>query len=105
MKNEIQTFHSFREFYPFYLSQHNHPISRRFHFFGLLLALIWIPVVLLNQWPLYCLFGSLLFGYGAGFIGHFVFEKNKPATFRNPLYSFGGDFLMMFDILRGKLKL
>ncbi|HXC04626.1 MAG TPA: DUF962 domain-containing protein [Bacteroidia bacterium] len=103
MKNEQPHFRSYAEFYPFYLSQHSHPMSRKLHFFGLLLALIWLILVPVMDLPLYYMFGSLILGYGSGFLGHFGFEKNKPATFRNPLYSFAGDFNMMFDILRGKI--
>jgi hypothetical protein len=100
-----QIFNSFAEFYPFYLSQHQDTVSRRLHFAGLVIALLWLVVVVLyglNSWYL-CLSAAL--GYGFGFIGHFVFEKNKPATFKYPLYSFLSDFKMMADIFAGKIKL
>lgn len=45
------------------------------------------------------------FGYGCAWIGHFVFEKNRPATFRHPFYSLLGDWVMFADILRGKVRL
>ena len=48
---------------------------------------------------------SLVFGYFFAWIGHFVFEKNKPATFQYPLYSFIGDWVMLKDILIGKIKI
>jgi hypothetical protein len=101
---EQREYQSFKDFYPFYLSQHSDPISRRLHFIGLLLALLWLFLVFalnLNTWYLFI---SPALGYGFGFIGHFVFEKNKPATFKYPLYSFVSDFRMMFDILSGKIK-
>jgi hypothetical protein len=34
-------------------------------------------------------------GYGFAWIGHFFFEKNKPASFKHPLWSFIGDIRMM----------
>lgn len=49
------------------------------------------------------LIAALLVGYGFAWIGHFVFEKNKPASFKQPIYSFMGDWRMWFDILRGKI--
>jgi len=46
-----------------------------------------------------------IFGYGFAWLGHFLFEKNKPATFKYPLYSFLGDWIMFKEILFGKIKL
>jgi hypothetical protein len=48
---------------------------------------------------------SLLIGYFFAWIGHFIFEKNKPATFKYPLYSFIGDWVMLKDIIFRKIKL
>jgi hypothetical protein len=45
-----------------------------------------------------------LFGYGFAWVGHFFFEKNRPATFTYPIYSFIGDWVMYKDILTGKIK-
>jgi hypothetical protein len=46
----------------------------------------------------------LLCGYGCAWIGHFVFEKNKPASFKRPLYSFIGDWVMYRDMCRGRVS-
>lgn len=46
-----------------------------------------------------------VFGYGFAWVGHFFFEKNRPATFTHPLYSLIGDFVMFRDILLGKISL
>lgn len=43
-------------------------------------------------------------GYGLAWIGHFIFEKNKPATFKHPLYSLLGDFRLFWEILTGKVE-
>jgi hypothetical protein len=103
MDSKDRRFKSFQEFYPFYLQQHENRTSRRFHFIGLLLAVIWLATVLFSSLNGYYALFSLLLGYGSGFIGHFVFEKNKPATFSYPLYSFVSDFVMAKDILTGKI--
>jgi hypothetical protein len=93
---------SFREFYPFYLSEHSDRICRRMHFIGstlVLIALVWLLVS--GRWGFWWLLP--LFGYGFAWIGHFFFEKNRPATFKNPLYSLAGDWVMYAAMLRGKI--
>ena len=100
----MRRFASFREFYPFYLSEHRHPVSRRLHFIGSwgVLALLAIAAWTRNGW---WLLAALVCGYGFAWVGHFFFEKNRPATFKHPFYSFLSDWVMFKDILTGKLKL
>jgi len=100
----MSRFASFREFYPFYLSEHRHPVSRRLHFIGSCGVLLLVATALLRGQPLFLL-GALFCGYGFAWVGHFFFEKNRPATFRHPLYSFMGDWVMFLDILRGRVRL
>ncbi len=100
----MKRFASFREFYPFYLSEHSNRDSRRLHFIGSCGVLV-LLIVALAQRDLRWLLAALLCGYGFAWIGHFVFEKNRPATFKHPLYSFVGDWVMFKDILTGKVKL
>ena len=97
-------FHSFAEFYPFYLSEHRHPISRRMHFAGTLLVVACVALAILtaNFWWLAAV---PVFGYGFAWIGHFFFERNRPATFSHPFYSLAGDWAMFRDILTGKIAL
>ena len=45
-----------------------------------------------------------LAGYGCAWIGHYVYQKNRPATFTHPLYSLRGDWVMYGQMLRGKLR-
>ena len=52
------------------------------------LALAFIPIV----------------GYGFAWVGHFFFEKNRPATFQYPVWSLASDFILFWDLLRGKEK-
>ncbi len=95
---------SFREFYPFYLDEHRHPVSRRLHFIGScgVLALVAVAALTANAW---WLLAALVCGYGFAWVGHFFFEKNRPATFKHPLYSFIGDWVMFKDILIGRIRL
>jgi len=99
MSKEYTTFTSF---YPFYLSQHSNPISRKLHYLGtsLVIALL-IAVVIMGQWQGLVVLPVL--GYLFAWVGHFFFEKNRPATFTYPLYSLMADFRMLFEALIGRL--
>ena len=99
MNDKIKTF---KDFYPFYLLEHMHPICRLLHFIGTfgVIALILISIVFSNKVWIY----APLCGYFFAWIGHFVFEKNRPATFKYPIYSMIGDFLMFYHLLIRKEK-
>ncbi|MCE0724529.1 MULTISPECIES: DUF962 domain-containing protein [Legionella] len=97
-------FSSFNEFYPFYLREHKTVMCRRLHVLGTSLACLSF-LFFLFTWSYLWLILMLMVGYGFSWIGHLVYEKNKPATFRYPLYSLVGDFVMLWQILRGKLKI
>lgn len=99
-----QAFSSFRAFYPYYLSEHRDPRCRRLHYFGSsLVLLLSLYAVFTQQWTL--LLWIPLVGYGPAWVGHFFFEHNKPATFKNPLYSLAGDFVMLWQALTGRLEI
>lgn len=98
-----RSFKSFADFYPFYLGEHSNLTCRRLHFLGSSLALLCFVTAFVRGMPMYFLY-ALLCGYGFAWIGHFVFEKNKPASFKRPLYSFMGDWVMYKDIWTGKIK-
>jgi hypothetical protein len=93
---------SFAEFYPFYLGEHANRTCRRLHFVGSSLALSCLLTGLVRGQPVYLLY-ALLCGYGFAWVGHFVFEKNRPASFKRPLYSFMGDWVMYKDIWLGRI--
>jgi hypothetical protein len=95
---------SFREFYPIYLSEHANRICRRLHFTGTLLVIAVVIVAIAKGDARWLLLVPLV-GYGFAWVGHFAFEKNRPATFEHPLYSLAGDWAMFWDILRGRVGL
>ena len=96
-------FQTFREFYPFYLSEHANRVSRGLHFVGTALVLgIALVAVVTMRWRL--LWVLPVVGYGFAWVGHFFFEKNRPATFRYPLYSLIGDFVMFRDLLTRRIR-
>ncbi|MFA6228546.1 MAG: DUF962 domain-containing protein [Rhodanobacter sp.] len=96
-------FRSFSEFYPFYLNEHSNRLCRRLHFIGSSLV---IAVLLATLWSgqLRWLWLMPLAGYGCAWIGHYGFEKNRPASFKHPLYSLLGDWVMYAQMLRGKVS-
>lgn len=95
---------SFKQFYPFYLSQHMDGTCRILHFCGtFLFFVILIAAISTQTWWLLALLPVV--GYGFAWAGHFFFEKNKPATFTYPLWSLASDFVMFFQILAGKEKI
>jgi hypothetical protein len=97
-------FASFAEFYPYYLSEHRNIGSRRLHFIGSLGVIGCLAMALATGDWLW-LPAAVICGYGFAWVGHFFFEKNKPATFRHPFYSLMGDWVMFKDICVGKISL
>ncbi len=97
-----EVFNSFEEFYPFYLSQHENSTCRRLHFVGSTLGLVGLGAAMLTGKKRYIAAG-IAAGYGCAWVGHFFFEHNKPATFKYPVYSFMGDWVMYKDMLTGKV--
>jgi hypothetical protein len=91
------------EFYPRYLAEHSSRACRRLHFLGTSLGLAAALHALstLNFW---WLLAGIAVGYGFAWTGHFFFEKNRPATFSHPLYSFLGDWVMWKDMLTGRIR-
>ena len=97
-----KSFTRFADFYPFYLGEHANRTCRRLHFVGSSLALLCMVMLFASGRPQYLLY-ALLCGYGFAWVGHFVFEKNTPASFKRPLYSFMGDWVMYKDLWTGRI--
>lgn len=97
-------FSNFSEFYPYYLSQHSNTICRKLHFIGVFSSLTAIIILVLTFKWMYIPLTPLI-GYAFGWTGHFLFEKNKPATLDYPIYSFLGDIRMTRDLAVGKIQM
>lgn len=95
---------SFRDFYPFYLGEHRNRTCRRLHFIGSCLVLVVIGVAIVSRDARW-LWLAPVAGYGFAWLGHYAFEKNRPATFKHPLYSLAGDWVMFWDVLRGRVPI
>ena len=94
-------YNSIKEFYPFYLSEHQKTTTRLLHFVGTGLVIISFIVFLVTLRWIFLIIIPFL-GYGFAWVGHFFFEKNKPATFQYPGYSLASDFILFWDLLSGK---
>jgi hypothetical protein len=93
---------SFAEFWRFYVAEHRDILNRRLHFVGTTLGLLLGLTALLTQrWWLLAL--TPLAGYGFAWVGHFLVERNRPAAFRQPLYSLMADFVMYGKIWTGAM--
>ena len=95
-------FRSFGEFYPFYIHEHSNRTCRRIHVVGSGLVLLALATAILTRDARW-LIAMPVIGYGFAWVGHFFFEKNRPATFQYPFYSLWGDFVMYKDMLTGKI--
>ncbi len=96
--------HPFARFYPSYLLEHRHWGCRLLHYVGswLVLLIVLLSLALRRPWLLAL---APIVGYGFAWSGHFLLEKNRPATFRQPWYSLAGDWLMWWQITTGRLPL
>jgi hypothetical protein len=99
---EEKRIQSFAEFWPFYVSQHSKPLTRKLHFIGtglsalsLLGGIATLNPVLIGVAP--------VIGYGFAWAGHFLVERNRPATFTYPLWSLAADWVMFGKMLLGQM--
>ena len=104
MKDEASQFKNFKEFYQFYLEEHTCKHCRKLHFIGTTLSLVSLVLALWLS-SLVLLLLVPFFGYSFAWIGHVLFEKNRPATFKHPIYSFLSDLVMYKDILIGRVSM
>lgn len=96
-------FNSLKEFYSFYLTEHSNATSRTLHFIGTGFVFVFLLTGLFIQ-NYNFLIAIPFVGYGFAWVGHYFFEKNKPATFKHPFYSLASDFILFYDLLTGKQK-
>jgi hypothetical protein len=98
-----QEIKSFEEFWPYYVAEHSQPATRALHFAGTATALACATALLASQrWKWLPM--ALIPGYAAAWVGHFLVEKNRPATFKYPLWSFLADQKMFGLMLAGKMQ-
>jgi hypothetical protein len=95
---------SYAQFYRYYLNEHRNPICRLLHIVGTSLVFVLLAYALIR--PAYWMLLLVpVCGYVFAWVGHLVFEKNRPATFRYPLWSLISDFRMFFEFISGRLSI
>lgn len=94
---------SFSEFWVFYVGEHLHPLTRFVHTTGTTLALILLVAVFLSKAWIGLLFVPIV-GYGFAWFSHFLIEKNRPATFRHPIWSLLSDFVMLYKTFNNTME-
>ena len=102
MSNRPKEHQSFDTFWPYYLQEHSKPATRNFHYVGTsLVVLIAAYAIVTASWWL--LLAMPVAGYFFAWLSHWKIERNKPATFTYPLWSFASDFRMFWYWLTGRL--
>lgn len=99
----MDTPQNFIEFWDFYVLEHSFRQTRRLHFIGSMLGILIVALLIITGfWYLFPL--ALVPSYGFAWYSHFFIEHNRPATFKYPLWSFIGDWKMVWFMLTGKMS-
>jgi hypothetical protein len=91
----------FGRFYEHYLGEHRNATCRLLHYLGSWLVIASVLAAAASRRPL-LLLAAPVAGYGCAWIGHFAFERNTPATFRQPWFSLAADWVLWWQITIGK---
>tara|TARA_Y100000816_G_C25960569_1_gene501280 strand:- start:547 stop:852 length:306 start_codon:yes stop_codon:yes gene_type:complete len=100
----MKKYKTLRDFYPYYLEEHKNKTTKLLHFIGTGFSIIFLAQFFMTLNPINILF-AILSGYGFAWISHFFVEHNKPATWTYPVFSLMSDYIMFWEILRGKHKI
>jgi hypothetical protein len=94
---------NFSEYYSYYLTLHQNPWNRRLHVLGQIFTILFVGLVIYSGWWLLLVFTPFVV-YPFAWSGHYFFEKNKPAAFSRPVWAKACDWVMLKDIIIGRIK-
>ncbi len=95
---------SFRDYYNYYLTLHTRKETKILHILGQFATIIFTAYVIGTQtWILIPLIPFVVYPFA--WSGHYFFEKNKPAAWSKPLWAKACDWVMLWEILTGEIKL
>ena len=93
---------TYRQFWRVYLAAHADPRTRALHYLGTLFGVAaLVAAAATRDW--HWLLAALVIGYALAWVGHLVFEHNRPATFGHPGWSLISDFRMLYLFVSGRL--
>ena len=94
---------TFKEYYEYYLTLHQNKWTRRLHVMGQMATIGFVvAVIYMKAWLLLAVAPFIVYPFA--WSGHFFIEKNKPAAFSRPIWAKACDWVMLKDILTGKLE-
>jgi hypothetical protein len=101
--SKLHHFNNYDEFFAFYLTQHSDRTNRLLHACGTLLSIAFVITMVATGRGWWALAWPLI-AYSFAWFGHFVIERNRPATFGHPWWSFISDFRMLWLMLTGGIR-
>lgn len=99
----VQRYQRFEDFWPYYVSEHANPLNRRLHFWGTNNLFFWLVVACFRRSTKLIVF-AVLSSYACAWIGHFLIEKNRPATLEYPIFSAIGELVMYVKTWQGTMN-
>lgn len=91
-----------KEYYEMYLTLHQNKICRRLHMLGQFMTIAWVVGCLYLGFYWFLLLTPFIV-YPFAWSGHYFFEKNQPAAFKDPIKAKISDWIMLFDTVTGKI--
>ena len=99
---DAKKYNTLSEFWPYYVTQHSHPLTRWLHFVGTnnLIGLLLLAAVR-RSLKLFVI--AVMSSYAYAWVGHLLVERNRPATWEYPVKSAICELAMYVKIWQGTM--